>query len=290
MDPVLSDGRRLALELPGRGTLTVWDHPGPLGSPTLVLVPGVTLTARLNWGGVVGTLQEEFRVLTLDLRGHGDGPRTAGSFRLADCADDVAAVAAALDTGPVVVAGYSLGGMVAQLFWHRHPRRAAGLVLCSTARNVAGSPTERAAAMLMPGMLATAAAVPAVHLLRADVVGAGLLDGGGDPATRRRALAEMRRTPLLTALSAMQAAAAFSSHSWIHTVDVPSAMVITRHDRVVAPRRQWKLAHALPGCTVVEIDGGHGAFLDTPGPYAVALRSACRAVLAGGHGGVDVAS
>jgi pimeloyl-ACP methyl ester carboxylesterase len=39
----------------------------------------------------------------------------------------------------LTVVGYSMGGMVAQLLWRRHPERVAGLVLCATARNVRGS-------------------------------------------------------------------------------------------------------------------------------------------------------
>ena len=34
--------------LPGHGNTLVWDCPGPPGAPTLVLLPGVTLTAELN--------------------------------------------------------------------------------------------------------------------------------------------------------------------------------------------------------------------------------------------------
>ena len=55
------------------------------------------------------------------------------AFRLADCADDLAALLDVLATGPVLVAGYSMGGPVAQLLSRRHPERVAGLVLCATA-------------------------------------------------------------------------------------------------------------------------------------------------------------
>ena len=82
-------------------------------------------------------------MLALDLRGHGGGPPARVPYRLEDCADDVAAVVRALDTGPVIVAGYSMGGMVAQVFWRRHPELTAGLVLCATARNVSGSFLEQ---------------------------------------------------------------------------------------------------------------------------------------------------
>jgi pimeloyl-ACP methyl ester carboxylesterase len=271
--------RTRVLDLPGRGHVVVEDAPGPPGAQTLVLLHGVTLTAELNWGGVIEPLRARYRVIMFDLRGHGRGVRTS-VFRLEDCADDVAAVAAALGVERLVAVGYSMGGLVAQLLWRRHPGLVSGLVLCATARNVSGSPWERTAALTLPFLVAGAAWMPALHVLRADVVGAGMLDRKTDPGDRRWALSQMQRTSLVDALSAVQAVAVFTSHTWIGTVGVPSAVVVTRHDRVVHPRRQHKLARALPGSTVVEIDGGHDVFLEAPARLAAAVEAACAAVCA----------
>ena len=96
---------------------------------------------------------------------------------------------------------------------------------------------------------------------------------------RRAVLARMRRIPLVTALAAMQAVCDFSSHRWIGGVDVPSAVLVTRHDQVVPPSRQMRLARALPGAEVVEVDGNHDVFLDAPGAFAHALTAACLAAV-----------
>lgn len=269
---------RRVLDLPGRGRVVVWDTPGPPGAPTLFLVHGVTLTAALNWGGIVGLLGSRYRVVLVDQRGHGDGLR-GGSFRLEDCADDLAAIAGELGIQQVVAVGYSMGGQIAQLLWRRHPHLVRGLVLCSTARNVSGSPWEQSASLMMPGLVTAAMWMPAAVALRADLIGSALLESECNPVQRRWALSEMRRTSLVTALSAMQAVAEFSSHSWIGSVDVPTAVVVTRHDRIVPCRRQWKLARALPDATVLEIDGGHDVFLHSPARFGAAVESACAAVL-----------
>jgi 3-oxoadipate enol-lactonase len=268
------------LDLPARGRTVVWDAPGPPGAPTLLLVHGVTLTAALNWGGIVESLGRRYRVVLVDQRGHGTGMR-CGVFRLEDCADDLAAVAGQLGIDRLVAVGYSMGGLVAQLLWRRHPRLVAGLVLCSTARNVSGGPWEQSASLMMPGLLAAAMWLPMAGAMRADLLGRALLDTECDPAQRRWALSEMRRTSLVDALSAMQAVSEFTSHAWIGSVDVPTAVVVTRHDRVVPPRRQWKLARALPDATVVELDGGHDVFLHSPARFGAAVESACAAVCSG---------
>lgn len=267
------------LDLPGRGVLPVHEWPGPAGAPVLVLVHGVTLDWRTNWSQVCPALSRQFRVLALDMRGHGRG-LPAGPYRLEDCADDVAAVAVALGTGPVVVVGYSMGGMIAQLVWHRHPELTAGLVLCSTARDVAGTYWEQAVTLGMPLVVATTRFLSPFFPVGADSIAAPLLDASLDPQARQPALEQMRRTPLATALDAMHAVSRFSSHRWIGGVDVPTAVLVTRHDRVVAPRRQRRLAEAVPGATIVEIDGDHGVFLADPTGFSDGLLAACAAATA----------
>jgi 3-oxoadipate enol-lactonase len=266
------------LDLPGRGRVGVREWAGPAAAPVLVLVHGVALDVEINWSPVGPDLARQYRVLALDLRGHGRGLPVAGTFRLEDCADDIAAVLLTLGVGPVVPVGFSIGGMVAQLLWRRHRDLVAGLVLCSTARNVTGSPLERVLAMTMPWAVVTASLLSPFSPVGTDTIAGPLLDNGLGAAQRRAALAHMRRVPLAIALDAMRAACAFSSHQWIGGVDVPTAVLVTRHDRIVAPQRQHKLAAAVPDATVVEIDGDHGVFLADPEGFCVGLLQACGAV------------
>ena len=64
-----------------------------------------------------------YRVVAIDHRGHGRGPRPLVRFRLTDCADDAAAVMRALGVAPALVYGYSMGGAIAQLIAAGSPRR-----------------------------------------------------------------------------------------------------------------------------------------------------------------------
>ena len=263
------------VELPGRGTTRVWECAGPPGAETLVLIHGVASTAELNWGKVFAPLGRHFRVVAADLRGHGDGIPLRSRFRLEDCADDVAALADVLGIRKFTAVGYSMGGMVAQLMYRRHAPRLSGLVFCSTARSICGSPAEQLAALAVPAMAAVLQWNPMLHLLGADFFGMALLGRMDDPATARWARAQLSRTTLATTLSAMQAACGFSSASWISQVDVPAAVVITTRDRVVPPGRQLGLARAIPGASVHYVDADHGACINAPALFARALLEAC---------------
>ncbi len=267
--------------LPGRGVTRVWDCAGPPGAPVLMLIHGVTVTAELNWAKVLAPLSRHFRVVAMDLRGHGDGIAVGGRFRLEDCADDVAALAKVLGIGSFVAVGYSMGGMIAQLVWRRHGPMVSGLVLCATARNVLGSPAEKLAALTLPSAAAAIQWNPLLQPVSAEILGLTLLGPVGDPATAAWARAQLRRTPLGTALSAVQAVSEFTSHGWISQVDVPAAVVVTTQDRIVPPGRQRKLAAAIPGASVHGLAGDHAVCITAPQVFAQVLLQACWSVTSG---------
>ena len=267
------------VELPGRGVTRVWECAGPPGAPTLMLIHGVTITAELNWGRLFGPLSRQFRVLAMDLRGHGDGIPAGFRFRLEDCADDVAALAGVLEISDFVAVGYSMGGMVAQLVARRHAPMVSGLVLCATARNVLGSPAERLAALTLPAAAAAIWWNPLLQPVSAEILGLTLLGPVDDPAIAARTRAELRKTSLGTALSAVQAVCEFTSHSWISQLDVPAAVVVTTQDRVVPASRQRKLAAAISGASVHEVDADHAVCITAPQVFAPALLRACWSVM-----------
>ena len=266
------------VELPGRGVTRVWECAGPPGAQTLVLIHGVAFTAELNWGKVFAPLSRHFRVIAIDLRGHGDGIKVGSRFRLEDCADDIAALAEVLDISQFVAVGYSMGGMIAQLLWKRHAPLLSGLVLCATARNVLGSPMEQMAALALPTAAAAIQWNPLLQPMSAEFFGMTLLGPVDDPATARWARAQMRRTTLATAISAVQAVCAFTSHTWIGEVDVPTAVVVTTRDRIVPPSRQMKLARAIPGASVHEVEADHAVCTTAPQLFTQVLLQACWSV------------
>ena len=178
MTPGLSLPPGGPVELAGRGRTFVRDLAGPPGAPTVVLLHGLLATADLNWSGAYAALGAHFRVVALDHRGHGRGIRPRQRFRLEDCADDVAAVADLLGLNTFVAVGYSMGGPIAQLVWHRHPDRVDGLVLCATSRNFRGHPRERFAfGALAVANVAARLPPPAASTL-ADRTVAGPASGG----------------------------------------------------------------------------------------------------------------
>ncbi|HYA49949.1 MAG TPA: alpha/beta hydrolase, partial [Streptosporangiaceae bacterium] len=219
-----------------------------------------------------------FRVVAADLRGHGEGINAGSRFRLEDCADDVAALAAVLKIGRFVAVGYSMGGMVAQLLYRQHAPLLSGLVLCSTAGNVRESPAEKLAALALPAAAAAMRWNPLLGLMSAEALGMTLVGHIDDPAIASWARAQLSRTTLTVAVSAIQAVCEFTSDGWISGVDVPAAAVVTIRDHIVPVSRQLKLARAIPRASVHEVHADHGVCINAPELFAPALLEACRSV------------
>ncbi|MEZ5265934.1 MAG: alpha/beta fold hydrolase [Acidimicrobiales bacterium] len=226
----------------GRGELFVREvgRPRP-DRPSLVLLHGWTATADLNFFPLYAPLRRDGRhVVAFDLHGHGRGLRRPDRFRLGDCADDAAAVAAALGLSRIVPVGYSMGGLVAQLLWQRHRDLVAGLVLCATSRNFRGNAGDHLYFGGLTGLAAAARLAPGP--LREQAF-ARYLDARMDrSALTPWAVAELARHDFRTVLEAGAAIGAFTSHRWAPDIDVPTAVVVTTGDTKIPPHRQrsWR--------------------------------------------------
>lgn len=258
---------------PGR-SIGYWRVPGPAGAPTVLLLHGIAVTADLNWGPTFGTLSGRFNVIAPDLRGHGRSACPSANFRLEDCADDAVMLADALGIERFIAAGYSMGGLVAQLLWRRHPTRVSGLVLCASSRNFLGTAAERMASLLTPAVTFAARLNPFFYVLGAGMLAPSLLnDLYGE--SRQFALAEMNRTSMTTVAAAVVAVSEFTSHEWICQVDVPVSVLITTHDSIVPTTRQRRLAEAIPHARVITIEGDHGVCIRDPALFSQKLLDAC---------------
>jgi pimeloyl-ACP methyl ester carboxylesterase len=276
------------LELPGRGRTFVIDVPGPTpDAPTIVLLHALVCSAYLGWSAAITELAQRYRVVTFDQRWHGRGIRSS-RFRLDDCADDVVAVLDALDIDDAVVAGYSMGGAVAQLAWCRHRDRVRGLVLCSTARNFRGKTTERMFFATMVGVMwpLSRYALGRVERLAGALPLVPSIEVGD---ARVWTKAQFRSTSAWAVPEVLTEMGRFNSAGWISDVDVPCAVVVTAADRAIPTRRQHRLAESIPEARVFEVSGGHVAQVMDSGWLPVFLEAADQ-VLAEAYGVTQLAA
>jgi pimeloyl-ACP methyl ester carboxylesterase len=265
------------VELPGRGTTFVREVAGPPGAPVLFLLHGLAATAALNWFPTFGPLGRTYRVVALDHRGHGRGIRDGLRFRLTDCSDDVAALADVLGIERFIPVGYSMGGPIAQLLWRDHRDRVDGLVLCATSRNFRGHPRDQ---LMYAGLPFGALTLRLPGAALAWRTGERLLgERFGGPPFQHWAQQELRRHDVPSIVAAAAEIGRFSSHEWVHEIDVPTSVLVHLHDQLVPARRQRKLAASIRGAEVFEVDGDHFVVAREPKKFVPVLREAAGSVV-----------
>lgn len=84
------------------------------------------------WDGLGTALSPRFRVIRMDVRGHGRSPVTPRPYSLELLADDVRDLLDSLKIEKAHWVGLSMGGMIGQAFALRHPQRLRKLVLANT--------------------------------------------------------------------------------------------------------------------------------------------------------------
>ncbi|BAL86521.1 hypothetical protein AMIS_13010 [Actinoplanes missouriensis 431] len=286
----LADGVRLHVSVSGPADAAV----------TVVLLHGWCLDRR-TWRDQVAALGgmggKAPRVIAYDTRGHGrSGHTRLGSATLDQLGDDLAEVLRRFaPTGPVVLAGHSMGGMTIMEFAHRHPEefssRVAGLLLVSTTaeghtHTHYGLPARvagllRAGETLGAGVLARSGAwrphrmmLPALRpaiqwlLFGDDCAEAALkvtMGGIGRASLRsiggfRESVGAQQRLDTLAALGG-----------------VPATVMVGDRDRLTPPACAESIADALPGARLEILPGaGHMLPLERPDEVSTALVTIVR--------------
>ena len=274
----LPDGRWLELRRRGRTWLT--DVPGPTpDAPTIVLLHAVGCTGQLTWFPSIPHLAERYRVITFDQRWHGRGIASE-RFLISDCADDVAAVVDELGLDRPLIAGYSMGSVVAQRVWRQHPDTVGGLILAASTDHFRTNGRERvfhAGMELGMGLSATLSRSDVVRRASAATVEA--LDAD-EPDTARWAMNQWRSTSPWTIGQAVASLGRHHSTPWLPSIDVPTAVVVTTKDRVLPPDRQRDIATLIPGATVHEAACGHAGCVLEHKTFVPALLEAAHATTA----------
>ena len=98
-------------------------------APPIVCVHGYTSSAEA-FNAPARHLQDRYRILALDVRGHGESAWSpTGAYRYADQASDLAAFAGQFGLDKFVLVGTSMGGIIAMAYAAEHAEQLRGLVI-----------------------------------------------------------------------------------------------------------------------------------------------------------------
>ena len=265
-------------DLPGGVRMRYRDQ-GPTQAHTLVLVHGFSASAN-DWDAWVARLSPSYRVITLDLPGHGL-TRAPNSFRGGPdaYADLVDALTRRLGVQRFVIAGNSMGGGVAWDYALRHPEHLDGLVLV----DAAGWPhaSQQHGGPIIFKILQTRVGRALLRDIDTrPLVGQGLKSAFIDPNLVTPALidryADFARAPghrqiLMSLQTAPRRGATPETLAQIKT---PTLVMHGQDDHLIAFSDGEAFAHAIPGATLIAYPGvGHVPMEQIPDRSAADLTA-----------------
>lgn len=175
------------------------DHPGR--APTLVLLPGLTVSAPIFDGLIQAGLSPRFHVLAPDLRGRGrsdappagfDPAAPAANYTMADHAADVIGLFDELGIRDPVLVGHSFGGMLALYLAAHFPERFPRIVVLDWAMALETLATRE---LLEPILALLGLAMPSWEAYMAVTKYLLFFQGSWDPAMESYIRADLRENP-----------------------------------------------------------------------------------------------
>src|SRR5271165_5145897 len=90
-----------------------WRELGPSDAPAIVFANSLGTDFRI-WDEVAGTLNDRYRIVTYDQRGHGLSDLTPGPYSIDGLAEDTLGLIDHLGLESFAFVGLSVGGIIAQ--------------------------------------------------------------------------------------------------------------------------------------------------------------------------------
>lgn len=220
---------------------------------------------RSLWRGQVDTFSGDYRVVTLDLAGHGDSGSDRETWTLGHLAEDVLAVVESLGLDRVILVGHSLGGPVSLEAARSMPDRVEGVVCADTLHDVTFELPEETVEQMMAGLENDYEAS-----MRGFITSAM---SGADPEVVdfviERALAADREAVIAIAGTFRQ----FVLRDALAAADVPVRCINAQPNPPMVPETNVEANREYADFdAVIMEDVGHFLHLEKPGAFNEALR------------------
>jgi len=268
------DAMRKAVALPNGEALACIDT-GNASGPAVVLIHGYTDSAR-GWAPVLPHLSRRFRLILVDLRGHGRSSKPECCYSRFDFAHDIKLLLDALAVRRADIVGHSLGSIVAQTFGELWPERTGRVVLISS---TGGRP---------PGAPAQAPQfdfAAEIRKLREPIEADSpfMIDWWAsptpvDPEFIRRQRQDAAAIPLRVWLAVLDQALSSDTayadlQSMLPRLEAPALLIWGGQDPIMEEPVRKTLRDALPAAQVKVFDGlGHNPFWEDPAGVADAIN------------------
>jgi 3-oxoadipate enol-lactonase len=251
--------------LPLAGRRLYYDLVGPEDGPVVCITHSLASDGGSWAEQVPALLQAGYRVLRLDMRGHGGSDPVAGDYTMSELAADVATALDALSLARVHYLGLSIGGMIGQAFALEHGQKLISAMWCDT---LPASP--KGAADLWAERMNTVRRANSLEPL-ADATVARWFTDAFKPANPRRWRQIRDTVAATTPAGYLGCSAAIMSYDFVPrlpSLRLPVLVVCGSDDPGTPASENRLLAGLVPGARYEELAGmRHFPNVEAPGPF-----------------------
>ena len=222
--------------------------------PVVLLTHGYSATSQM-WRGQVEALAGRYRLVTWDMRGHGESayPEDERLYSEEATVADMAAILDEVGAERAVIGGLSLGGYMSLAFHRRHPERVRALLIIDTGPGFRNDAAR-------DGWNATA-------LQTAERYQREGLGGLANLSAERRTSHHRSADGLVRAARGMLTHRDAGVIDSLASIAVPSLVVVGAEDKPFLNAADY-MAAKIPGAEKVVIEGaGHAANIDQPAAF-----------------------
>jgi pimeloyl-ACP methyl ester carboxylesterase len=244
-----------------------------LGSgPPVVLLHGFPFNRSL-WREQAEALRDRYRVITPDLRGHGETIATGELiFTMDEMAQDVAALLEHLQIDRAAIGGLSMGGYVALAFYRRFPLRVRTFILADT-RPQAETDEARAHRETQAQKALTEGMEAIADAMMPKLFSHGTLAERPQIVARVREMITSNKPEAVAATQ--RGMAARTDHTQLlPRIIAPTLILVGSEDRITTPEDAELMHREIRGSRLETIKGaGHVSNLEQPEQFNRALRA-----------------
>ncbi len=269
------DAAKKVIDLPD-GESLAYVEMGDRGGPAVVLIHGYTDSAR-DWVPLLPYLSAHYRLILVDLRGHGRSGKPECCYSRLDFAYDIKLLLDALGVRKADIVGHSLGSIIAQTFAEYWPEHTAHAILISS---TGGAPPGRT--RKKPQFDFAAEIRRLKEPIEADspfMIAWWDSPTPVDPDFIRRQRRDAAGIPLRVWLAvldqALRADIGYADlQSTLPRLKAPTLLIWGSKDPIMEEDVRQSLRHGLPGAQVKIFDGlGHNPFWEDPRSVAGVINS-----------------
>ena len=242
------------------------------GDKSIILLHGIMMSGEV-FRRQVAALSKSHRVVTVDLRGFGQSDKPASGYSVETYVADVKHLIGRLELVRPVIAGWSMGGLIAMALAAKYPGLASRLVLIGTSPCLIQRPdwlpaVPEAAVEQLGQLLATdyRAGVEAFCDMMFPEVDAA------DEADFVRLI--MLATPPHVTFACFENLGGADLRPLLGTIRDPVSVICGANDMACPPGASQFMAEQLNGTLALIDGGGHCVFLTRPEPFNEALLMA----------------